>query len=357
MIKIHKDFTGGNIRVVAEKNNEIFLENELRDTQGDWFYWAFCVEGAQDRELTFHFQDTRLGYWGPAVSRDGENWTWLGESGKNSFTYRFAPDESKVFFAHHTLYPMARFDRLAQKHGIEIKELCKSKKGRSVPYVEFGDGAQTVILTARHHACESTGSWVLEGVLEELLEHPMPDMKVLCVPFVDLDGVFDGDQGKSRVPHDHNRDYTDAPLYPEVEAIKEYMEKTGANYAFDFHSPWHWGGKNDMIFIVRKTAELDDEIDRFGTILESECGEDTMKYKTGHDQLFGQDWNKGGSTFATEALKHPECALAFTLESAYFGTADNVVTPEKLISLGRAFARAAKRFDDAKRECQRNTGI
>ena len=99
-----------------------------------------------------------------------------------------------------------------------------------------------------------------------------------------------------------------------------------------------------MIFIVRKTAELDDEIDRFGAILESECGEDAVKYKAGHDQLFGQDWNKGGSTFATEALKHPECALAFTLESAYFGTADNIVTSEKLLKLGQAFARAVKEY-------------
>ena len=357
MIKIHKDFTGGNIRVVAEKNNEIFLENELRDTQGDWFYWAFCVEGAQDRELTFHFQDTRLGYWGPAVSRDGENWTWLGESGKNSFTYRFTPDESKVFFAHHALYPMARFDRLTEKYGIETKELCKSKKGKSVPYVEFGEGTQTVILTARHHACESTGSWVLEGVLEELLEHPMPDTKVLCVPFVDLDGVFDGDQGKSRVPHDHNRDYIYIPVYPETAAIMEYARKNGCVYAFDFHSPWHWGGKNDKIFIVRKCGDREEKYDRFSELLAQECDKNSMRYEVGLDQPFGQDWNKGGPTFATEMLKHPECSLAFTLESAYFGTADNVVTPEKLISLGRAFARAVKRFDDAKRECQRNTGI
>ena len=345
MIKIHKDFAGGNIRVVSEKDNEIFLENELRDTVGDWFYWAFCVEGAQGRELTFRFDGMRLGYWGPAVSCDGMNWSWLGECEKNSFTYRFAPDEGKVYFAHHALYPVARFDRLAKRHGVEIKELCKSKKGRSVPYIEFGEGERTVILTSRHHACESTGSWVLEGVLDELLNVPLPNTRVMCVPFVDLDGVMDGDQGKNRMPHDHARDYIDTPVYPETAAIKEYAEKNGVNYAFDFHSPWHWGGKNDMVFIVRKTAELDGEFERFGVILERECGEDAVKYKTGHDQLFGQDWNKGGPTFATEALKHPECNLAFTLESAYFGTADNVVTPEKLISLGRAFARAAKRFD------------
>lgn len=345
MIKIYKDFVGGNIRVVSEKDNEIFLENELRDTVGDWFYWAFCVEGAQGRELTFHFDGIRLGYWGPAVSRDGENWRWLGECEKNSFTYRFASDEGKVFFAHHMVYPMARFDRLAKRHGIEIKELCCSKKGRSVPYIEFGEGSRTVILAARHHACESTGSWVLEGVLDELLSDPMPNARVMCVPFVDFDGVVDGDQGKNRMPHDHARDYIDTPVYPETAAIKEYMEKNGVNYAFDFHSPWHWGGKNDMVFIVRKTAELDAQFDRFGAIFESECGVDTVKYKAGHDQLFGQGWNKDDSpTFAAEMLKHPECDLAFTLESAYFGTVDSVVNAEKLIGLGRAFARTLKKY-------------
>ena len=70
------------------------------------------------------------------------------------------------------LYDMDRFYRLMQAHAIEIKELCKTKKGRSVPCAEFGAGEKTVIFTARHHACESTGDYVLEGVLEQLLSLP-----------------------------------------------------------------------------------------------------------------------------------------------------------------------------------------
>ena len=68
MIRITKDFIGGNIAVVDSMDHDVFLENELRDSDGDWFYWAFCIENAQGKELTFHLQKSRLGYWGPAVS-------------------------------------------------------------------------------------------------------------------------------------------------------------------------------------------------------------------------------------------------------------------------------------------------
>jgi hypothetical protein len=40
----------------------------------------------------------------------------------------------------------------------------------------------------------------------------------------------------------------------------------------------------------------------------------------------------------------PECKLAFTLESAYFGTEDNKVSAERLIELGRCFARAVRKY-------------
>ena len=86
MFEIKKDFIGGNISVVSQSVSDVYLENELRDTNGDWFYWAFCVEGAQGKEINFHFGKHRLGYWGPAVSHDLENWHWLDCSEKDSFT-------------------------------------------------------------------------------------------------------------------------------------------------------------------------------------------------------------------------------------------------------------------------------
>lgn len=45
-MKIHSDFIGGNIDVVRVTDAEVFLKNQIRDTMEDWFYWAFCVEGA-----------------------------------------------------------------------------------------------------------------------------------------------------------------------------------------------------------------------------------------------------------------------------------------------------------------------
>lgn len=47
--------------------NGYVLKNEMRDSGGDdWFYWAFCAEGAAGKELTFQFDPNRLGCFGPA---------------------------------------------------------------------------------------------------------------------------------------------------------------------------------------------------------------------------------------------------------------------------------------------------
>ncbi len=343
-MKIHSDFIGGNIAVKAIDGNNIYLKNELRDTDGDWFYWAFCVEDAEEKELTFHFDKNRIGYWGPAVSRNLTDWHWLDECDGDSFTYCFAENENKVYFAHHMLYHPERFLSFAKSKGFEVTELCKSRKGRSVPCIKLGDGGTIIIMTARHHACESTGNYVLEGVLDEFAKELPSYMRVLCVPFVDYDGVIDGDQGKSRRPHDHNRDYAESSLYPEVAAIKAYAEKYGCNYGFDFHSPWHKGGENDNIFIVRNNAEKNERFERFADILEAEISENSMDYKKSNDHPPATGWNQPSPSFACTMCSRPECEIAFTLESAYFGTADNKVMPEKLIELGKCFAKSIMRY-------------
>ena len=343
---IHQNFVGGNIVIKEQTLNTFVLENELRDTTEDWFYWAFCVENAENKTLTFKFQNNRLGYFGPAVSHDLENWHWLESYDGNSFTYHFGENESKVYFAHSMLYHPDRFSAFANKHNIELLELCKGYKGSSVPCVKFGSGEISIILTARHHACESTGNYVLEGVLEELIKNPIPNSTVFCVPFVDYEGVIRGDQGKSRAPHDHNRDYDTEreSIYPECNAIKKHTNKNGCHFGFDFHSPWHISGVNDNVFIVQNNAEKLEKLNRFGEIFEDSITESSLKYEHKNDYPLGKGWNKSGTQFSNYMTKRKENNIAFTLETTYFGTKENRVNNDKLLELGQCFAKALKKY-------------
>lgn len=350
MISIHGNFIGGNISVKEISDDKVILENQLRDTEGDWFYWAFCIEGAEGRTVTFKMQNNRLGYWGPAVSHDLQVWNWLDNCDGNSFTYSFGKEESKVYFAHHILYHPNRFYSLCDSLNLNTDELCKSGKGRSVPCLRIGNGKKSIIFTSRHHACESTGNYVLEGVINELVQSPIADSRILIVPFVDYDGVIDGDQGKSRIPHDHNRDYIETPIYPEVRSICDHISEYDCHYGFDLHSPWHKGGVNDKIFVVRNLNEKNDDFDAFSSIFESEISESSMKYSKKDDYPPCTNWNQPCSCFGYTTNIRPECKLAFTLESTYFGTLDNKVSVEKLVELGRCFAKAVKKYIEVTNE-------
>lgn len=305
---------------------------------------GFCAENANGRTLTFHFEEKRLGCFGPAMSRNLHDWTWLGAGEENSFSYTFGEEESCVYFAHHMLYDMDRFYRLMQAHAIEIKELCKTKKGRSVPCAEFGAGEKTVIFTARHHACESTGDYVLEGVLEQLLSLTELPFRCVVVPFVDFDGVVDGDQGKGRLPHDHNRDYIDAPLYPETAAIMRLVKERDVLFGFDFHSPWHKGWENDTCFMVCNDIKHAAQYTAFGTLLESAVTVDAFAYRCENNHPFGVGWNTATARPFAQFLHRHGARLAFTLETAYFGTKENVFTGARAVRLGNCFGKALMRY-------------
>ncbi|MBO5788948.1 MAG: hypothetical protein J6R42_03270 [Clostridia bacterium] len=345
ILLIHQHFLGGNISIKDISGDTIVLENELRDTKGDWFYWAFCVEGAENRTLTFQFQDNRLGYYGPAVSYDLENWHWLDCVEGDTFSYSFTEDEHKVYFAHHMLYHPARFFRFAQAHHLCVEELCKGYKGSSIPSVTIGDGPMSIILTARHHACESTGNYVLEGALEELLACPIPHTTVFCVPFVDYEGVLRGDQGKARLPFDHNRDYDSESdsIYPECRAIKAYADKNGCHFGIDFHSPWHIGDVNDHVFIVQNSIPKLPRFNQFGELLQSLMTPDALQYEHQYDYPPETGWNKSSTQFSVYMSKKEHNHLAFTIETTYFGTHENKVSQSNLIALGRCVARALRR--------------
>lgn len=337
---IHNKFVGGNIFVDRIEGDHVYLRNEQRDTVKDWFYWAFCIEGAEGMELTFHFGKRRLGRFGPAVSHDLVSWEWLNQNEDNSFTYRFSESETKVYFAHHMLYHPAHFYAFADQNGLSVTEFCKSRKGNPVPCIKMGEGQYSIILTARHHACESAGNYVLEGLTAELARNPIKNTRVLVVPFIDYDGVIDGDQGKNRYPHDYNRDYIDEPIYPEIRALIDYADKYGCHYGYDFHCPGH---SDKYIYMMR--CFKSDKIDRFSALLCEEHDDSGMSYTPEQDKpAKPYDPDSPHLTFNAHMNYRPENVLAFTMECTYAGLEENKVSQERLRVFGRSFANALRRF-------------
>ncbi|HML45985.1 MAG TPA: M14-type cytosolic carboxypeptidase, partial [Clostridia bacterium] len=191
-MRIHASFPGGNIRVLGISGDTVRLAPDLRGTQIDWFYWSFCVEGAQGRTLTFDFAPKAwVGYFGAAVRREGEDWTWTDTAGpdRTGFAYAFGPSEDRVFFCHDLHYAPERFEALARRLPVMAFPFARSRAGREVPAVVCGEGEDWLILSSRHHCCESTGTYVMEGMLEEFAARPIPGLRLLAVPFMDLDGV------------------------------------------------------------------------------------------------------------------------------------------------------------------------
>lgn len=350
---ISTSFCGGNADITIINEREIKIQPDLRGTTIQWFYWAFSAEVKEACTLTFHVP--YLGYFGAAVSHDLMNWEWTNTANedRSAFTYTFNENEGRVYFAHDMLYHPSQFHHFCEKNGLRINTLCIDRFGTPVPYVQLGGGEKHILLTARHHCCESTGNYVMEGMLQEYIDNPEPELTITAVPFVDADGVVNGDQGKERSPHDHNRDYLEG-IYPAVREIKKYSLSQKGNLlcVFDLHSPWHIGGKNDKVLIVRNSCERYDDYVHYGELFEENMTTGAFQYKTVNDVNPGEEWNVYNEPVqcATWHEKLPGVLLSNTLETPYFGEAGNVVSQNSLREMGRCHMRAVLKFLKEKKQ-------
>ena len=359
-------FPGGNIVVEKIEGHSVFLRQDLRDTEGFWFYWCFRVCGAAGRTLTFNFTDGQpVGVRGPGVSLDeGVTWTWLGADRATaaSFAYTFAPGADSVRFSFGMPYTQANWTRFLERVGghpaLRAGSLCRSRKGRSVEMLQAGrlDGAARarVAVTARHHCCEMMASYALEGLIEAILADDNDgrwlrgNVAFTIIPFVDKDGVEDGDQGKNRRPRDHGRDYDDKPIYPETRAIQDLLLTKGngpLRLALDLHCPAIRGEWNEHIYQVGKNdATVWAQQQRFGRMLES-ARKGPLPYAAAKDLPYGTSWNTGanyagGIGFSRWSPTIPGIELASGLELPYANASGVAVTADSARAFGRDLARA-----------------
>jgi len=342
-------YPGGNIQVLSIDGDTIHLATDLRDTTTDWFYWSFRVEGAQGRTLTFDFGDKcYVSYWGPAVSHDNRNWKWLGGWHTNcvnmagtQFTYTFGPDEEAVYFCHDMNYQPDRFYDFAKEAGLKIETLCTSEKGAAVPMVRIGTEGPVLLLTSRHHCCESTGTYLMEGILREYAKKAPKGFRIIAIPFVDYDGAAAGDQGKNRAPHDHNRDYIDEPVWNTCRTIMELVKNEDIRWALDLHAPAHRGHEHDHCYILRTEENYTPLREIFSQMLEGETRAHADAFPFWHKFVFDNYWPNPGS-FVHYMHKQPGVELAFTIETTYAGHYGYQTTQSSLVELGACISRVTR---------------
>jgi hypothetical protein len=368
--RIDADFPGGNIIVERIEGDHVYLHQDQRDTPGFWFYWYFRVRGAAGRRLTFHFAEGNvLGVRGPAVSTDGgETWAWLGAESMDgaSFAYSFPAEADEARFCLAVPYQEGNLHEFLGRHKDDphliVEDHSTTKKGRKTERLRLGklDGQpqHRVLLTARHHSCEMMASWALEGLIDAVLADT-PDglwfrenVELAIIPFMDKDGVEDGDQGKNRKPHDHNRDYLGESIYPSVAALKQFVPQWSQGklrLAFDLHCPYIRGGgdgpsSNERIFFVgNPSQEIWDRQQQFCRVLQ-EVQTGPLVYDPKNNLPWGQKWNtlKEPRSCSRWTATLPGILVATTIEIPYANVAGTPVTPESARALGHDLARAIR---------------
>ncbi|MDR1280540.1 MAG: hypothetical protein LBK99_06925 [Opitutaceae bacterium] len=378
---IDADFPGGNIKVLQIDGDTVKLQQDIRDTAGSWFYWSFRIRGAEGQTLNFVFTEGVIGTRGPAVSTDGGlTWRWLGDPGFSAtkFQYRFGTEEKEVFFSQSMNYTEKDLIRFLEKHkdnpDLKIETLCKTKKGRHVELLRIFDNKRIpdfkVFLSSRNHCAEMTATYSLEGIIEAVLSDTddgrwfREHVDFFIVPLVDKDGVEDGDQGKNRKPHDHNRDYIQR-IHESVQAITEQVPKWLDDkplFYLDMHCPWLRGGSdplhiekgtNEYVYFVGINPEEFGEnswkgVQRFGMILEKER-KGTIPYRALNNLPFGVSWNTSSNKKTANLQKCdewgatlPNVVFASAIEVPFANAEGVVVDINSAKALGHDLARAIR---------------
>lgn len=357
-ISIDAGFPGGNIVVDGTaEDGAVLLRPDLRDTDGDWFYWSLRATARRPGTAVFRFdKPSRLDLRGPCCSEDGgRTWHWLGSTGPEmqEWSWDFAEADQSVRFAFSFPYVQENLEGfLACRLGhspLRREVLCASRSGRDVELLRIPAerAPHVAFFTCRHHACESVANYVLEGVLDTWLSDNEPgawlraNVDLFAVPFVDKDGVEEGDQGKNRTPYDHNRDYEDF-IYPETAAIRDLTQGQAdrLTVALDLHCPY---SKNHRVELIGGPGEVAQaQLDEFAAILASvhEC---PLPFTAAHTVPFGTSWNTGasiGRSFSNWMRAMPRIAVANALETPYADAEGVEITPQSARLLGRDLAAA-----------------
>lgn len=264
-LHVEIDFPGGSadVQEIDQAQRLIRLLPSDHVHKGWRCWWYLKVTGLTEGEL-LQVQVGDAPWATPdqaALSHDNQTWTQTepGTREGKTITYQIRSAGESLYLAWGPPMVAEGAESLiaaaAEKPYATRFVLTKSKEGREVPALRIHQASETlssepiygIWIQARQHAWESGSSWVCRGVIEWLVsddpraERLRKQAEIYIVPIMDLDSVELGAGGKNQTPHDHNRDWSSMPHWPETAAAMAKIGKLNEEHRFelfvDLHNP------------------------------------------------------------------------------------------------------------------------
>lgn len=360
---ISANFDAGNIEVINEEDQTNIQLAIRPDVGGEFFQWFnFRLSGEVGEQYVLNITNagkaSYLAGWEDyqaVASYDREYWFRLPTSykdGKLTITAELACESIQIaYFAPYSYERHQDLLAAVQVHPLAcVEHLGETLDKRDLTLVKVGNGdskKRSIWITARQHPGETMAEWLVEGLLNSLLDEDNPTAKLLLekanfyiVPNMNPDGSVRGHLRTNAVGTNLNREWANPSLEksPEVFHVINKMEETGVDLFYDVH------GDEALPYVFlagsQGTPSYNDRLahlrDKFSEVLKLASAD--------FQSEFGYDIDAPGTanmTIATHWVAERFDCLANTLEMPFKENAnlpfeDTGWSPERSIKLGEA---------------------
>lgn len=217
------------------------------EPSANWYY--FRVTGIKGKRLYLYMPDN--GLRGTAYSCDGEKWDHLpiNESYRHFIDKRFKSDTLflAMFDPYTYSYHLRRMSEWEARPDVEVDTIGYSKEGRPLQLMHITDASvpaekkARVWIHGRIHPSETPGSWLLDGLVEQLTGESQEAKSIrrqidfYILPFINPDGVANGlsRSNPTGVNQEINYGRSEDSTVVEIKAVKAALERLTAERPFD----------------------------------------------------------------------------------------------------------------------------
>jgi murein tripeptide amidase MpaA len=259
-MKISSHFDSGNIEVVkAESPQDIELQIR-KDNQSDFYQWfhfrldsqAFVAHTLRITDLKHSAYPKGWEQYQVLASYDRQEWFRVDtQFDGDTLTIEHTPEYNQSWFAYFVPYSYERhLDLLAKSQmafDCQLEQLGETLDGRDMSVLIVGEPEaekKTIWITARQHPGETMAEWLVEGILERLLNQDEGVTRKLLdhavfyiVPNMNPDGSVRGNLRTNAAGVNLNREWATPSLdkSPEVYWVLKKMQQTGVDLFLDMH--------------------------------------------------------------------------------------------------------------------------